>query len=236
VRLLGVDGCEAGWVVASSDGPLDAVTFAICDSVRPLVDAAARGALVLVDVLIGLPETRSRNCDVAARWYLGKPRSSSVFPAPHRTTLDAASSQDASELNRIAIGTKVSKQTYAILPKIRAIDAVMTPGLQNRVREAHPEVSFAAIRGSQSDASRGLEHNKREPAGVAERLHILATLGIEVDPEVERARLGPGVRRHDLIDAAVCLVSAWRLERGLAIILPGAVELDANGLRMEIVA
>jgi predicted RNase H-like nuclease len=45
------------------------------------------------------------------------------------------------------------------------------------------------------------------------------------------------VARDDVVDAAACLVAAYRIARGLALTLPaGEPQIDARGLRMEIVA
>jgi predicted RNase H-like nuclease len=54
----------------------------------------------------------------------------------------------------------------------------------------------------------------------------------------ERQSLGrKAVARDDIIDAAACLVAASRCLHGAATVLPSnAVEYDARGLRMEIVA
>ncbi len=130
------------------------------------------------------------------------------------------------------MGARLTLQTWGIARKIRVVDALVTPELQQRVREAHPEVSFAALAGG-----RGLTHRKKERAGELERLYILDQVGIQLDPAVTRAALGSSVGRDDVVDAAVCLATAWRVMRGQELVLPdGEPEYDARGLRMEIVA
>jgi predicted RNase H-like nuclease len=123
----------------------------------------------------------------------------------------------------------LSKQAFAILPKIREVDSVMTPELQQRVREMHPEVAFCVLNGGP------LVHRKKTQQGQQERLEILARYGVVLDPYRERGRLGASrVGVDDLIDAAVGLVTALRIQSNRANVLGGT--LDAKGLRMEIVS
>ena len=61
-------------------------------------------------------------------------------------------------------------ECYNILAKIRQVDELMTPALQERVREGHPEVVFAELRGQQY----GLALPKRSLEGERERLELLA--------------------------------------------------------------
>ncbi len=42
---------------------------------------------------------------------------------------------------------KISKQIFHLFPKMREIDALMTPELQVRVFEVHPELAFWAMNG-----------------------------------------------------------------------------------------
>jgi predicted RNase H-like nuclease len=76
---------------------------------------------------------------------------SSVFPAPVRSALTADSWADACALSRTSAlrGKAISKQTFAILPKIREIDTLLQTRTELRavVREVHPEVSFAELVG-----------------------------------------------------------------------------------------
>ena len=201
---------------------------------------------------------------MAARALLGSPRSSSVFPAPCRATLDATSYPHACELERTARGggKGLSRQAYGILAKIREVDLVVTPAHQEplddsarvRVREVHPEVTFARL----SAVGRGLIHPKRACktcrdsgvvcTGEADRLALLRDYVPDFEPGAVRKRLlrerprhpgqtGPAVGRDDIVDAVACLVTALRIVTGQAKTLPeGEPERDARGLRMEIVA
>jgi predicted RNase H-like nuclease len=271
MRLIGVDGCRAGWVVAASDLSLSEPEFGIVPSFQALLDALSGvRALIAIDMPIGLPsglplDDGTRRADSAARAFLGGRRRASVFSAPCRRTLQAASYRDACELEVQARGRGkgLSKEAYFIIPKIREIDAAILPAHQARldetarvwVREAHPEVVFAALAGAGAPGH-GLHHSKRACTacrgavcpGESDRLALLRSFLPDLDPLAVHARLlrlyprapgasGPVVARDDVVDAAACLVAAHRIARGLALTLPaGEPQIDARGLRMEIVA
>jgi len=231
LELIGIDGCKGGWVVArSDDSALSRIEFQVVMDLTPLFQVESGEIRIIVDIPIGLSNS-PRRCDLLARKLLGK-RSSSVFPPPARCALSGGSYAEACGLNAGACGKKLSKQSFAIVWRIREVDDLMSPALQASVREAHPEVTFATL------AGRPLEFGKKCEEGERERLTILRRHGIQFDVDDARRRLGRGtVARDDIIDAAACLVSAHRLTNGTAVVLPsGDPEMDAKGLRMEIVA
>jgi predicted RNase H-like nuclease len=235
VRLIGVDGCRGGWLVATADASLSALSFSLVADLASLVARAEAGdAIIAIDMPIGLGDDGPRACDLAARRLLGRPRASSVFPAPCRAALAATTYRRACALSRRTLGVALSRETFNLLPKIRQVDALMTPVLQEFVREVHPEVVFALLAGR----GRGLPYPKRTPAGERLRLSLLRRVAPGFDPGAVRRRLGPAsVAGDDVIDAVACLVAAARIRRGEALVLPeDAVARDARGLRMEIVA
>ena len=234
MELIGVDGCRGGWIIAVSDGALSSLSFAVVDDLAPVIARAESGAgLVAIDIPIGLRDDGPRACDLQARRWLGRPRSSSVFPAPCRAALPATTYRRACGLSRRALGVALTIECFNIVPKIRHVDALMTPGRQAFVREVHPELVFAILSGR----GRGLVEPKRTEAGERLRLRLLRRVAPRFDPGAVRATLGLArVARDDVIDAVACLVAAQRIALGKAIVLPdGAVERDARGLRMEIV-
>jgi predicted RNase H-like nuclease len=234
LELLGIDGCRGGWVVATSDASLSALSFAVVDDLAPLFARAQTDDLAIaIDIPIGLSDDGPRACDLAARRLLGRPRASSVFPAPCRGALAAATYRRACAVSRRALGVALSLECFNILPKIREIDALITPARQEFVREAHPEVVFALLAG----AGGGLAPPKRTADGERLRRRLLRRVAPPFDPVAVRRDLGLSrVCRDDVIDAVACLVAAARIRRGEARILPaGAVPRDARGLRMEIV-
>jgi predicted RNase H-like nuclease len=137
MTVAGVDGCRAGWVVATeAEGTL---AVEVVGQFSAVLERVAAGALdaVAVDIPIGLPAAGSRRCDTEARRLIG-PRRSSVFPAPARGLLGARSWAEAAG---------ISRQTYGILAKVAEVDAAVSPAAQDRVVEAHPEVSFTHLAG-----------------------------------------------------------------------------------------
>jgi predicted RNase H-like nuclease len=199
--VAGVDGCRGGWIVAWGGGVQVLPMFAHIVSLR--------FDLVLVDIPIGLLDAGPRHCDMEARALIGA-RRSSVFPAPSRSLLRS---------RRYA--GQCSVQLWNILDKIREVDAAMTPALQRRVREAHPEVSFALLNGGP------LRYPKKRPEGDAERRALLRPLFGDLPPV-------PGAATDDVLDAHVLLWSARRVAGGEARVLQSR-ERDGRGLRCEIV-
>jgi predicted RNase H-like nuclease len=121
----------------------------------------------------------------------------------------------------------VTIQAYQISEKIEAADKVITPELQQRVVEAHPEVSFRALAGG-----RPMAHRKKSRAGRDERIAALASIFAD---DLATIRPPGSAARDDLFDACVCAWTAWRLATGGAMRLPQEPPVDSRGLRMEIV-
>ena len=234
MQLFGVDGCRGGWVIAGSDASLSRLTFTLVDDLADLFGRADAGDVrIAIDIPIGLSDDGPRACDLAARRLLGRPRASSVFPAPCRSALTATTYRRACAASRRALGVALSIECFNIVPKIREVDALMTPARQACVREVHPELVFALLEGTG-----GLVAPKRTPDGERLRRRLLARVAPRFDVAAARRRLGPSrVARDDIIDAVACLVAAGRIHRGEARVLPGPeVPRDARGLRMEIIA
>lgn len=219
VRVAGVDGCRAGWVVAIvSVGPPSVRVVPAFAAVVELLDDEVD--VVAVDMPIGLPEGGARACDVEARRRLG-PRRASVFPAPPRPLLGCTDHARANAAKRALDGSGLSRQAFNLLPRIAEVDAAVTPAVQERVVEAHPELAFARL------AGHPLTTTKRTADGRAERRRLLGSLGDATD------RPPAGAAEHDLLDALALTLTAGRLLAGTAERL-GDGARDARGLRMEI--
>jgi hypothetical protein len=89
MRAAGVDGCPGGWlcVTREAGGALASVCF---PNAEALLAQRPRPDLLAIDVPIGLLEHGARECDRAARAFLG-PRRNSVLTAPLRAMLPAES-------------------------------------------------------------------------------------------------------------------------------------------------
>lgn len=237
--VAGVDGCPGGWlvVVQTSDQPSLARAQIVPRFADVLVLPEAP-RLIAVDMPIGLPERSGlggRRCDVEARANLGQ-RQSAVFAVParaavmcedYRTACDAAfASSDPPR--------RVAKQTFHLFTKIREIDALMSPDLQLRVREVHPELAFWALNGKRALDLPKKVKSRPHPPGLELRRNLLAAAGYDrafLSQSQFRARdAGP----DDLLDAAACAWSAARMARGEGRCFPADPPRDARGLRMEI--
>jgi predicted RNase H-like nuclease len=148
-----------------------------------------------------------------------------VFSAPVRPVLAAATFEDACAISRSTCGRGISLQLFGILPKIRELDGIESPDLQDQLVEMHPEVSFAALAGAPMTC-----HKSKVPG----RLERLAALSAEF-PDVESvsAPRRRGTQPDDILDAFVGAWSARRYATGNHVRLGG--EVDDTGLRMEMI-
>src|SRR3989442_13288566 len=137
MNVAGVDGCRAGWLcVRLQDGVVEGEVFATFKQLLALLEASS---VIAVDIPIGLPTSGERACDRMARQLLGAPRASSVFPAPIWAVTNETDYTVACVKHRAADGRALSKQAFAILPKILEVNQLVLnqAGLQDRVREIH---------------------------------------------------------------------------------------------------
>lgn len=236
---VGVDGCPAGWVVVTLAGGDPArARVALARTFAAVLDGASADAMIAVDIPIGLPDRAGpggRTCDVAVRAKLGQ-RQSAVFSVPCRAAVYASDYGDACRLAQLNSDPprKVSKQCFNLFPKIREVDALMTPALQARVVECHPEAAFWRLNGEQPLSEAKKVKSQPHPAGLEMRISLLAAAGypdaiLRATP-FRRAEAGP----DDLLDACACAAAAARIANGEGLLFPAAPETDGRGLRMEI--
>ncbi len=133
------------------------------------------------------------------------PHGSRVFNAPVSAVLRCATHVEANEVSLAALGKKISKQTWNLVPKIGEVDDWL-PAAPCPVYEVHPELSFAAMRGAV------IAESKKTSEGAALRALTLAEHGIEVPTELPRS--------DDLLDACAVAWSTRRLARGEGTRLP----------------
>ena len=159
-------------------------------------------------------------------------RGSSVFPAPSRCALEDVSYEEASERNRVCTGRKLTKQTYAIIPKIREVDTYLRgERRRNKIHEMHPEVCFWSLNGQQP-----MNYKKKSVEGYEERIAVLTKYykkSREIAEVAMQQHARADVARDDIVDALVGAVTA----RNSKILLrfPETPEIDDMGLPMEIV-
>lgn len=230
-RLVGVDGCPKGWVAVSLGEDRPALGVGVHRSAAEVLAAYPDAAAIAVDIPLGLTESGARACDGQARALLGRPRASSVFPAPIRPVLSAPTREEASRLQRALDGRGVGAQAWAIVARVREWDTVLRqrPAAAERVFEAHPEVSFWALNGE-----RAIAPSKRTPEGHAARRRLLVRAFGRQAIEAALGAAALGARPDDVLDAIACLWTARRIAQGAARAIPAPPERDGAGLPMAI--
>jgi predicted RNase H-like nuclease len=211
-QVAGVDGCRAGWIVAvtsviteskrtNQPHTFELKTFFVARDFKEVLSKSNDCELVCIDIPIGLSDGEEpRACDVAARETLGGKRASSVFPAPIRPCLSVKDYKTASDISFEHSGKKLTRQSFALLAKIRQVDDLMTPALQHRVREIHPEISFWALNNQEA-----IQQNKKTVPGRAQRHRLLYQIFANMDNILSGAP-AVGFAMDDAFDA---LVAAW---------------------------
>ena len=232
--VAGADGCRAGWFVVLRAVNGEACRRRVVPDVEALLDLPEAPGILGVDMVIGLPgEARSggRACDRQARQLLGWPRSSSVFSPPAQAALAAETYAEAQRLNRAHSPDDVgiTKQTFHLFPKLRALDRRMTPERQQRIREVHPECAFFAMNG---DAP--TEHSKHTDTGRAERRQLLEANGFGEIGAVLQEWRSSDLGADDILDAHAVCWTAQRIRAGTAQRCPSDPPRNDRGLRMEI--
>ena len=229
----GVDACKAGWFCVTMDpaGKVDAFTI---ERLEQLVAKASAEDRIFVDIPIGFSDgPEERLCDKEARSKLG-PRRSSVFRTPVRHSLGAEDDEGAKKKNQKYAGKSLSKQTLAIIPKIKEIDALLRNNKKARaiVREVHPEVCFWALAGG-----RPMKHKKSKPEGVEERVSVLNDIHPSLGNESRRILDSfprSKAKIDDILDAMAASVTALASPKELRTI-PESPPKDSYDLPMEMV-
>ncbi len=236
--VVGVDGCRAGWIAAFVRGDSRETRVRVVPRFADVLTAPEDPAVVAVDIPIGLPQRLGpggRGPEAAVRPLLGG-RQSSVFSVPSRRAVWAP---DYRQACRIALQTseparKVSRQLFAIAPKICEVDALLRSdaSLGKRVYETHPEVAFWRLNGERPLAEPKKIKGTPYGAGLALRRDLLRAAGLSA--AVLEAAPPCGAGADDLLDALACAVMAQRIDAGLARPFPDPPGRDEHGLAIAI--
>ncbi|OIJ99708.1 DUF429 domain-containing protein [Streptomyces colonosanans] len=221
--VLGVDACgKQGWVgIRLTDG---AYAGSLVDPrLERLIERAAEVDAIAVDMPLGLVEKGWRAADLAARALLGV-RRSSVFPVAPRMAWQEQDYRAAAGRCQELTGNRLSQQTWALRPKLLEARACWLA--DERIHEAHPEVSFYALADGVP-----LVYAKKTWRGQALRRSLLAEAGLVLPDELGEADRIPV---DDVLDAAAAAWSAHRIALGTANRVPEVPELDAEGRLVEI--
>jgi len=220
---VGLDGYRKGWVAVRVHGETRELCFysSITELLTTKFDFAA------VDMPIGLPAHGVRACDLEARQRL-RPHASRVFTGARRGLWEFASRAAAHAAMKTSGDSGVNCQLWNLCPKICELDAVMTPKLQRKIREAHPELVFLRLNGG-----RPLPR-KKDAEGRALRRRLLLKDGfVELDEWLNVRRRGEGAQADDVLDGCAMSIAARDFHLGNALPRERA-EKDARGLTMQI--
>ncbi|MEO0399875.1 MAG: DUF429 domain-containing protein [Pseudomonadota bacterium] len=231
---IGVDGCRAGWALLQRSLRDDALEAHIFDTAAALVAYLRRqNCVAMIDMPVGLADSGRRACETAARKSLG-PRRSSVFAAPRRPMLDFDDYHAANAWGKAQgpdAGGGLSKQAWNITPKIRALDAALSPDDQAWLGEGHPELGFMRLTGAPC------RHPKRTDAGARERRRALREAGLDPREAIAAFRKHTPTKSaladDDILDAAVLSLSAQARISNNALRFSDE-KRDRRGLVMEI--
>ena len=201
IVVLGVDGTKDGWVAIRLIVESGWVEGSTHRTLASLADDHKDASVIAVDMPIGLPSFAdwSRRADADARKKVGA-RHSSVFAVFPREVFRAGTYEAAVAISRAAGKPAISRQAYALGPKI--LEVAEVAAMDDRIHEVHPEVSFAAMSGTP------LPHSKKTWAGFQERMQLLSEQHLHVP-----ADLGMAGRASvdDVLDAAAAAWSAARI-------------------------
>ena len=209
VQVLGIDGYSKGWIaILLDDGRFSRAV--VGNSLNGMVGQFSDAACIGVDMPVGLVEAGSRDADLAARSFLSGHRKSSVFPTPpYPATQESSYESAAATARRVNDGKGLSKQAYALIPKIIEVDTVAAR--DDRIHEVHPEVSFKVL------AGRDLKFPKKTWSGQNDRRNLLAAAGIVIPDDLGETSEVPA---DDVLDAAIVAWSAQRIASGQACSFP----------------
>ena len=234
VRVLGVDGCKAGWIGVDYDTSCRApASWRVYSDFRSVLDRLGEVKSICVDIpigfLSGMPGEVTKPAEVEVRRFIG-PRRSSVFASPMRSSLEFYTHDTAKLHNKLKSGRSLQIQAFCLFPKLREVDQCLSPKLQSHVFEVHPEASFTAIAGHPANFP------KKVVEGELERINLLERFGLGahfIDSLSVPKRVAS---RDDLIDASLAAVTAGRIVAGEARRFPQDDVFDERGLRMAIFA
>jgi predicted RNase H-like nuclease len=228
--VIGVDGCPGGWIAVIWGDKLEHRLF------RSFAEIVALDASVIaVDMPIGFPATSGRSVENEVRPKLGH-RQSSLFSVPSRAAVMCEDYREACAVNlrNSDPPRKIAKQCFNLFPKMREIDRLMTPSLQDLVFESHPELAFWTMNGGQPLSLPKKIKSAPYPDGLEQRRGLLRSAGFPLHALPALTYRRSDAAEDDVMDACACAWVARRILIGEAQRFPADPPRDARGLRMEI--
>jgi predicted RNase H-like nuclease len=105
----------------------------------------------------------------------------------------------------------------------------MTPALQSRVVEVHPELCFM-----EANAGVSMPNSKKKVMGCQQRVAVLQNAGFTAPLQLLGTPRPTGAKTDDLLDACIACWTAERVSLGVDIVVPTTSPTDSRGLRMEL--
>ncbi|MGU3436024.1 DUF429 domain-containing protein [Actinomycetes bacterium M1A6_2h] len=205
----GVDGARGAWIVAVTDG--NTVRLHAAPTVSDVLEVTAGCTAVGVDMPLHMPEKDYRPCELEAKTLLG-PARSSIFHTPVRAVLDTETYVEACAVSRAVTGKAISKQSWYLLPSIRAWIAADVD--RSRIVEVHPETTFRVV-------GHGVTASKKTAQGAGQRIKALSAFLPPSALVDAMADIPPGPAMDDVLDAVAAAWSAARYASGNARVLGG---------------
>jgi predicted RNase H-like nuclease len=210
--VVGVDVWKGQWVAVVLNGG-EYVSAKVFPSLAALVRDNSQANVIGIDVPIGLPALgHKRDADVEARLHIGI-RRQSVFMTASEAELGAESYEAAVAIAHNAKHPAMSRQLWGLRSSIYEVARVAAG--DGRIREVHPEVSFAEMAGET------LPWPKASWNGSHMRRDLLRHVSIELPDEIMEVQMA-GIA--DVLDAAAAAWSADRIAQGIAYSLPDPPE------------
>jgi predicted RNase H-like nuclease len=205
---VGADGFRDRWLAVVLDDTSVRELF-VADSAVEVLKAAPDALAFAFDIPLGLQAEGLRSADALAKRMLAR-RASSVFPTFPRQVIESPTYEAALMAARELGLPGISRQSYGLRTKILELDIAARD--DERVIEAHPELSFSALAGGQACV-----YPKKSWNGLAERLALLTRAGIVLGESFATIGTAPP---DDVVDAAAAAWTARRYARGEALPLP----------------
>ncbi|MDD5935774.1 MAG: DUF429 domain-containing protein [Clostridiales bacterium] len=227
---LGIDGCKGGWIAAVLEQQeLHIDKFG---EIGEVVSRYPEFDNLFIDMVVGLPSNElqyNQRPDVYARKLI-TPRSSTIFPVPSRQAVYETTEEGQIIANQKALNKGLSKQTMAIIPKMRELDTflIKNPSFIHKIKESHPEVCFARLNGAV------VQSKKSTLEGLDERVQILSKFLPKLTREfVITESKNFKCNADDIIDAICLAVTADLDLQGKTEVIPDEVQVDEHGLEMQ---
>lgn len=174
--FLGISACKNGWVACvlpTTDEPASYITHT---KLRSLLGVFPGLQLACIDIPTVLEEGPGpRGCDDRARKILGL-RGKTDGYAPSKSVLKCKSYKDAVRCNKRDTGIMLSKESWALIPKMKEIAELMNGGPRwaSKLLESNPDLVILGLTGDLPQSS------DKTTKGLTERRDILREFGIDI--------------------------------------------------------